>query len=262
MKYLFNLTISAFIILSLFSCKKEEDITLDDTAVDQTDQTNDDEKEETDDKESEDEDPSKESESNYYPTTVGTKYTYSSPQYDTYTVEYTGTEMVSGIEYTTIKTITDTQITKSKSLSTANEAIVISTAPRLNSGEFSLKVIDKTKNLNESWIVGNIDVNQSGIISSSEYSAKFTDKLSKLEVNGIIYDDVIEITMSTTTTVILSEEYKKLIGEDMVAYLEQNLASQNKSISQKTYYANNIGMIKQTSDDMESLYAELVSTNF
>jgi hypothetical protein len=251
MKHLFNLTIISFIILSLFSCEKEEDVIVEDTTVNQTDTT---------DEETEENDTSSVVEgTNYYPTTIGNKYTYSSSQYGTYTVEYTGTEMVSGVEYTTIETVMDSGTTSSLVLSNANEVTVIAEAMQLNTGKLSLKILDKTKSLYSSWVVGNVSVDQSGVMSTTDYTAKFTDKLSALEVNGVTYEDVIEITMTTTTSISLSEVFKAQIGEQAAALLENSYASQNISISQKTYYANNVGMIKQTSDDYDILEVMIVS---
>lgn len=252
MRHLFKLTIFSFIVLSFLSCKKEEDVQVDDTTTSNTETNTD-----TDNTGGQSVDFQGK---NYYPTTLSTEYTYNSTLYDAYKVEFTGTEDVGGTEYTKAKVTVDNSVSTYKALSNDEGATTISDVP--NVGELVLKLIDSSKELNESWIAGTVEVVSSGVVTKTTYTGELTDKLSSFTVNGVVYDDVIEITLTTSIIYELSADYIALVGTEFAALMQENLNAADNTIVQKTYYANNVGMIKQVSADQPSLDLYLESKNF
>lgn len=165
-----------------------------------------------------------------------------------------------GTEYTKAKVTVDNSVSTYKALSNDEGATTISDVP--NVGELVLKLIDSSKELNESWIAGTVEVESSGVVTKTTYTGELTDKLSSFTVNGVVYDDVIEITLTTSIIYELSADYIALVGTEFAALMQENLNAADNTIVQKTYYANNVGMIKQVSADQPSLDLYLGSKNF
>ena len=251
MRHLFRLTIFTFIVLSFLSCKKEDEVIIDDTkttdgTTSDTDNTGD-QNIETQGK-------------NYYPTTFSTKYIYNSSLYNNYSTEFVGTEKVNGVDYATAKTIADNSTIMSKALS--NNTGVTTIASVANGGELVLKLIDYSKALNESWTAGTIEVAGAGTVTKTTYTATLTNKFTSLAVNGVVYDDVIEVSLVTSMVYSLSAQYIALVGADFAEIMQENLNASATDILQKTYYANNVGMIEQISVDQPTLNVDLESKNF
>ena len=120
---------------------------------------------------------------------------------------------------------------------------------------FMLKLIDLDLPLGTTW--------QSKFSSSpstiSVYTIKVIDTNLTRTVNNILYKKVIAVSL--TTSVEYTQLYiNTLLASGLTQEMIDNMLNQNGTLSnQTTYYAYNVGVIEQVSEEFEQLNTRLIS---
>jgi hypothetical protein len=192
----------------------------------------------------------------YMPLAIGNSWEYKSAYYGDYTSTVTGKEKVNGFEYFVCTTSLNTT---GKSY-VAYEGNKLFTHSVLNGEAIRMQLLDEDAKVGDTWKAGELIKSvPNSYTSNTTYNAQYVAHHDSYKVNDKTYSDVIELKLITTASIELNPLVTAGMDQEDIefikAFYESALAGYN--ITQQMFYAKNVGLIYQFSDDQSALGIEL-----
>lgn len=230
MKRTTYLLFASLLALSLFSCKKDD-------GPDPIEPT--------------------EEKEHYMPLKVGNTWTYNSASLGTYTYSITGKKTIDNFEYYAAFN------TATSDTSYMNyDGNKLYSLMNYNGENVKLLFLDEDANVGDIWPAGTVSAVVPGSYTMTGiYTCEYIAHHDTYTVNNITYNDVIEINMTSTFTVELDPSLAAWLDQETIDYFTEmyQQSAEENAITQRTFYAKNIGFVYQYSDDQPGLGAELVN---
>lgn len=204
----------------------------------------------------------------YYPLVQGNSYTYNSSYFGEYTVTIGGKKSINGVDYTIENSNISRQSPQSYTLNVDDHVTTVTENPTAPGENIEIVVLNIATGIGGSWEAGSVSTSEAGINLNHTYTGTIVRELDSYTTpNGTRYDNILQTTLTTVIKASIDEvglsQYPESSRDLIRQALEANIAVYNQTIESTTYYALNVGLIYQESEQLNQLLmTELTSKNF
>lgn len=191
----------------------------------------------------------------YWPLAVGNKWSYKTSSFS-YDITVTGKKVIGNAEYYDCYNSYSKQ---SGYIRYEGGKYYNVGTPANSATSVELFLLDEKAQTGAKWKMGEISTTSSGITVTSLYNCEVVGRPATFKVEEKTYNDVYAVKMTTSIKYKLGAEFTKYLSAEEIAEYEEMYEEMGSVASQITYYAKGVGMIGQTSNDLEGLNLSLVS---
>lgn len=195
----------------------------------------------------------------YMPLAIGNVWNYSSKSHGDYSITVKETQTVDGFEFFVLEN-SDASVKNSMMNYEGNK--LYTSVSVMQGKELRVLILDEDAKAGDKWNAGTFVQNSPGQYACTTiYTCELVAQHNTYSVGDKTYDDVLEVNMNTEINLVLDPAITAGIPAELLKNMEDQFKAvfEDFKITQRTFYARNIGFIYQYSNDVPELGAELLS---